>query len=117
MNKFILLFITLILATSSFVIHATNIPTDVRLETPTIRPRSLIELPFECSYQNGYVFITFTENIGQANVSVVNFSTGETITKSGSTASRYWIFPVSTSSCGYFIKVILASGEYYTAEL
>lgn len=117
MNKAITLSVVLIFATLTLASTTTNIIVTPRQDPSAVRPRSLVELPFEYSYQNGYVYIKFTEDIGQAKVSVINFSTGETITKSGNTASRYWILPVSTSGSGYFIEVTTTSGDYYTAEL
>lgn len=117
MNRLILLIITVILASNITILSRTETTITISNGSSDIRPRSLVELPFEYSYQNGYVYIKFTEDIGQAKVSVINFSTGETITKSGNTASRYWILPVSTSGSGYFIEVTTTSGDYYTAEL
>lgn len=118
MNKIISLFVALTLATVIPMIGATSstISQDSS-KSSRVRPRSLTELPFSCSYQNGCIYITFSQNIGQVEVAVTGFMSGEIYRKTGNSSTRYWIIPALTSTDEYFIEVTTSSGDYYSETL
>ncbi len=117
MNKIIILFVALILSSNIVILSNNKSVTTVKNTSTKIRPRSLTGQPFYCAYQDGYVYITFCRNIGQAEVTVTDMVSGECFTITGNTSSYEWLIPVSDSESSYLIEVTTTSGYYYSTIL
>ena len=117
MNKLITLFVALILSSNVAILSGNESVTTIKNTSSKIRPNSLVEPPFSCTYQNGYISITFSQNIGRVEVTVFDFMSGEMYIKTGNSSTRHWIIPVSSVGGDYIVEVVTATGDQYSVEI
>lgn len=79
-------------------------------------PRSLIEVPITCTYQNGFLFFTFMEDLGEVEISVTNLSTGAEIFDEIDSFCGNALLEVSESSGEYQIEITTENDDSYYGE-
>ena len=120
-TKIILLFLVVFLPLAVFQLNADE--KNQRQEIPLKRiqnnhenNRSLTQLPVECCYMGmmNLILTTFSSDLGEVTIEVVNISTGETsydIFDSGMTPQS--VLPISGNSGYYTITYITEAGDIY----
>ncbi len=79
-------------------------------------PRSLIGVPIICTYQNGFLFFTFLEDLGEMEITVTNPSLGVVSVSEYDSAYGSVAVPASSESGSYLIEIVTETGEYYYGE-
>jgi hypothetical protein len=93
-------------------------PVPIRKETPEInRPRT----PDYCSeisayYQNGVIYLQFSEDIGCMDVQVINLTTGELWSDDACSDSGVETVAVSSATGSYAIALTTDNGSTYSGE-
>ena len=93
-------------------------PVPIRKETPEInRPRT----PDYCSeisayYQNGVIYLQFSEDLGCMDVQVINLSTGEQWNDGACSDSGMETVSVSSATGSYAITLTTDNGSTYSGE-
>ena len=123
MIKSILSIVTLLCTTVSGSVQQPENPESeiwipIREEKPTLnRPRT----PDYCSeisayYQNGVIYLQFSEDIGCMNVEVINLTTGELWSDDACSDSGMETVSVSSATGSYAIALTTDNGSTYSGE-
>ena len=123
MKKTLLILVALLLASVSSVWSAESLEDkDIKIEKgnskdlSTTRPRSLIEVPITCNYNNGFLYFTFLEDLGEVEITVTYYSTGATSVCEYNTAMGSVVVSVPTTSGDYRIQLVTEDGDVYYGE-
>ena len=80
------------------------------------RPRSLIEVPITCTYQDGILFFTFLDDLGETEITVTHQSLGVVSASENDSAYGSVVVPASSESGSYLIEIVTETGDYYYGE-
>ena len=94
-----------------------SIPIKVERQEKPLRPR----MPDYCSeisayYQNGVIYLQFSEDIGCMDVEVVNLTTGELWSDDACSDSGMETVSVSSAAGSYTITLTTDNGSTYSGE-
>lgn len=81
-----------------------------------ILPRIPVIVPITCSYNDGTLYFTFLEDLGEMQITVTNPSIGVVSVSEYDSAYGNVVVPVSSESGRYLIEIVTESGEYYYGE-
>lgn len=120
-TKFILLFLAVFLPLSVFQLNADEKKPEQKIPLTKTKGdynynRSLTQIPVECCYMGmmNLILTTFSSDLGEVTLEVINTSTGETsydIFDSGMTPQS--VLPISGNSGYYTITYITEAGDIY----
>ena len=120
-TKFILLFLAVFLPLSVFQLNADEKKPEQKIPLTKTKGdynynRSLTQIPVECCYMGmmNLILTTFSSDLGEVTIEVINTSTGETsydIFDSGMTPQS--VLPISGNSGYYTITYITEAGDIY----
>ena len=124
-TKFILLFLAVFLPLSVFQLNADEKKPEQKIPLTKTKGdynynRSLTQIPVECCYMGmmNLILTTFSSDLGEVTLEVINTSTGETsydIFDSGMTPQS--VLPISGNSGYYTITYITEAGDIYEGSL
>lgn len=79
-----------------------------------IRPRTPVSIT--CSYNEGTLYFTFLEDLGEMEITVTNPSMGVVSVSEYDSAYGSVAVPVSSENGSYLIEIVTETGEYYYGE-
>lgn len=124
-TKIILSFLAVFLPLSVFQLNADEKKTKQEIPLNQTQPthennRSLIQIPIESCYMGMMNFIqtTFSEDLGEVTLEVINTSTGEICSETfDSGVTLQTLLPISGDSGYYTITYTTESGDIYEGTL
>lgn len=81
-----------------------------------ILPRIPVIVPITCSYNEGTLYFTFLEDLGETQITVTHQFLGEVTTYVCDTINGSAIVGVSSASGYYLIEITTEDGTYYYGE-
>lgn len=81
-----------------------------------ILPRIPVIVPITCSYNEGTLYFTFLEDLGETQITVTHQFLGEVTTYVCDAMNGSVVVPVSSESGSYLIEIVTENGECYYGE-
>lgn len=81
-----------------------------------VRPRTPVLVPIACTYNDGVLYFSFLEDLGEMEIRVINQSLGVISTSECDAMNGSVVVPVSSESGSYLIEIVTENGECYYGE-